>query len=150
MDTEQYSKEQLKELRKISLEHTWKWFEFQANQRMILFRFFLLVISITVVSIVTLITKNYLRSAGFISFTGAFFSILFLFIDRRIKYLLNVGYDALKDDEEYIANITGNKNIILKDTATNQYLTISRIFTVLFLFCTILFIVVGIICIKGN
>jgi len=149
MGSDQYNASQIIELRKISLEHTWKWFEFQANQRMVLFRYFLLIISAAIAAIVTLITKNQLLAVALLSIVGTFISILFWLIDLRIKFLINVGFDALEEDERYLATITGNEKIIFKTQVSKQSFSVSKLFLFLFLFFAVTFIVISIICFNS-
>ncbi len=81
-----------------TLETTWKWFEFHANQRFSAFYYFLIIIGA--------LSFGYIQSIGggeqlqvlapFLSFLGVLVSFAFYFLEIRNVELVNIGRQALR------------------------------------------------------
>ena len=138
------------EIRKISIDHSWKWFELQANQRMMLFRYFILLNSGLVAINAALVVNNHIFFSSFICFFAGIISIIFYFMDRRVVGHITVGYNALEEDEKFLIKYTGNTNINLKHNsgtgANNITLQILSIFTLV----AILYFLGGLVALFTN
>ena len=89
---------------KDALDHAWNWFEYHANQRMMMIRFYLVVAgAIATGAGYLLLQKQYFLS-GSLSIYGALISYCFLRLDTRVKGLVKLGEDALKGEQKKFAD----------------------------------------------
>ena len=85
---------------KEALDYAWRWFEYHAGQRLVAFRFFLIILGVLVVGLTNSFKDGNVPSASVISGAGAFISFAFLMLEIRNEQLVNVGRDALSSLEE--------------------------------------------------
>ncbi|MCH9052826.1 MAG: hypothetical protein IIA72_17440 [Proteobacteria bacterium] len=131
--------------RKLALDHAWKWFEYHANQRLVTFRFYLiLVASLLAADFVALREKMWSISIV----VGAILvcvTYLFFKLDERNKILVKLGEAALTSEENYISGILGNDNLNLVEKADikpSGVLSYRQIFSGIFLAFALLGIVI--------
>ena len=70
-------------LHKLALEHSWNWYKYQAEQRLIILRFFIILFGVIITSLISALNYEKYFISLFISFLGAIFSFLFYFFDKR-------------------------------------------------------------------
>jgi len=79
----------------VALDHAWRWFEYHANQRMTMIRFYLIVSGAIASGAGYLwISKEYLLSAILSAF-GTIASLCFMRLDKRVSGLVKLGEDAI-------------------------------------------------------
>jgi hypothetical protein len=89
-----------KPIEALALDHAWKWFEYHATQRMTMIRFYLIAAGgIAAGTGALLATGHENLLAGLLSALGAFTSLAFKRIDRRVSDLVKLGEDALKHEQ---------------------------------------------------
>lgn len=99
-------------------EYAWKWFEYHAGQRMVAFRFFLILLGVLILGVTTGLKEGEFFLASTIAAFGTFISFSFLMLEIRNEGLVNIGRNALKHVEE--------SDESLKATPTLQLLHIDR------------------------
>jgi hypothetical protein len=77
------------------LDYAWDWFEYHAGQRMVAFRFFLILLSALVLGVATVLKDGQYGLASAVAGFGAFISFAFLMLELRNEALVNVGRTAL-------------------------------------------------------
>ncbi|NBD31451.1 MAG: hypothetical protein GVY17_00360 [Cyanobacteria bacterium] len=82
-----------------TIEYAWKWFEYHAGQRLIAFRFFLILLGAVLVSVRDSIEKEQFFFIGVIGGISFVISLAFLAIEVRNKQLVDLGREALKKIE---------------------------------------------------
>lgn len=95
------------ELRKETMEYCWNWFQYHAGQRLIVFRFFLIVVAIFGAGYGAAWHNNLSGLAVFLSLFIALFSLFFWRLDERNRALVNIGEDFLLEKEKEFYFITG-------------------------------------------
>lgn len=85
---------------KDTLDYAWNWFEYHAGQRMVAFRFFLILLAALVLGVATGLKDGELFLASTIAAFGAFISLAFLLLEVRNEELVNIGRNALLHVEE--------------------------------------------------
>ncbi len=83
----------------LALEHAWKWFEYHANQRMTMIRFYLTAAGGLAAGFGFLLSAHENIMSAFISIIGVFTSISFKNLDRRVSDLVKIGEEALKPQQ---------------------------------------------------
>ncbi len=102
--TQQHSES--KELMQLEFDHAWKYFELHANQRITLFRFYIIFLSLFTTGMIFLIIRFPLESivhecsAIFISLFFIAATIIFWFLDTRNKNLIHHAEEALRKLED--------------------------------------------------
>jgi len=81
---------------KDTLDYAWKWFEYHAGQRMLAFRFFLILLAALVLAMATALKERELFLASTVAAFGAFVSLAFFMLEIRNEALVNVGRNALR------------------------------------------------------
>ncbi len=100
-----------KTMEELALEHAWKWFEYHANQRMTMIRFYLIAAGGIAAGIGVLLTtahENLL--AGLLSILGAVTSMAFKRLDKRVSDLVKIGEDALSPHQAKMGAVLGFKS----------------------------------------
>ena len=82
-----------------NLEYVAKWFSYHANQRLVAFNFFIILLSALCVGIATSIQIGKSVLGIVLSGFGFIFSILFLLLEKRNKELMTYGADTLRKEE---------------------------------------------------
>jgi len=81
-------------------DYAWAWFEYHAGQRLLAFRFFLVLLGVLVVGLGSALKDANLLLASAIASAAAFISLAFLVLEFRNERLVNVGRAALRKLEE--------------------------------------------------
>jgi hypothetical protein len=100
-----------KTMEEVALDHAWNWFEYHANQRMIMIRFYLIAaggIAAGIGALLTTAHENLL--AGLLSILGAITSMAFKRLDKRVSDLVKIGEDALSLQQAKIGAMLGSKS----------------------------------------
>jgi len=79
----------------IQYRYAWDWFSYHAAQRLMGFRFFLIIIGGVFVGYLRLLTSKSPIFAGYICVFGAFISLGFFFLEIRNEELVNCGRHSL-------------------------------------------------------
>ena len=132
--------DQFLKIRDSSLAHAWNWFKYQAEHRMVLLRYYLVLLTAVLAGSIVLLTKGYDMYCFFVFIYGFLVSLFFYFIDIRIKILINAGYDAMYHEERYISSLTGNNDIVFREKLSGGKLTTSLILAFFFLTNAVLFL----------
>jgi len=85
-------------------EYAWGWFEYHAGQRLVAFRFFLILLGVLVLGLGNSLKDGNLSLASAIAVAAAFISFAFLMLEIRNEQLVNVGRAALsklEDSEDF-------------------------------------------------
>lgn len=96
------------DLNHASFEHAWKWFEYHANQRMTMIRFYLIVEGAVAAGIGFVWIHHEFFFSSLLSAFGVLASLCFLRLDRRVAHLVKFGEAALKERQRQIALATEN------------------------------------------
>lgn len=100
------------ELLKIKMDYAWNWYSYHANQRMIAFRFFLIIIGILIIGLLQVINSNpqQINLCALISFSGVVISLSFWSLDIRNYELVLYASSDLKNLENKVGlRISGNE-----------------------------------------
>jgi len=94
----------------VALDHAWKWFEYHANQRMTMIRFYVVAVGGIAAATGVLLTvshENFL--AGLMSVLGIITSLAFKRLDKRVSDLVKIGEDALKHEQAKLGVALGSQ-----------------------------------------
>lgn len=81
-------------------EYAWGWFEYHAGQRLVTFRFFLIVLGVLMVGLSSSVEDENVFLSSAIAASASFIALAFLMLEIRNEQLVNVGREALKKLEE--------------------------------------------------
>ena len=82
-----------------ALNHAWNWFEYHANQRMTMIRFYLTVAGAIATGVGYLWIHNEPGLSAALSSFGVVASLCFMRLDQRVSSLVKLGEDALKIEQ---------------------------------------------------
>ena len=99
------------EAHKIALGHAWDHFSYHANQRLVTFRFYLIIAAILVGAYLKLMSDHAIVVASIIASVGVVFSYVFLRLDFRNKDLIKLSEDVLIIEEEKLESKVGYEEI---------------------------------------
>lgn len=124
-------------------DYAWSWFEYHAGQRLVAFRFFLIVLGVLVLGVSTGVKDGEVFLASTISAFGVFISFAFLMLEIRNEDLVNIGRDALIHLEQSDESLKANSKLQLLHIDRNRNILISHKFwlRVIYLVCIALFLV---------
>jgi hypothetical protein len=88
----------------IALDHAWHWFEYHANQRMTMIRFYLIVAGAIASGAGYLWVSGEFLLSGVLSVFGMISSFCFMRLDKRVSSLVQIGENALKHQQNIFAN----------------------------------------------
>ena len=127
---------------KEALDYAWNWFEYHAGQRLLAFRFYLVILGILVVGFHKGIDSGHLFFASIVGYLGAFVSVAFLFLEIRNEELVNVGRNALKKLESYdeIRNVGHELQLLQIDRSRNVLLSHKFWLRAIYGICVVLFL----------
>jgi hypothetical protein len=89
------------------LNHSWNWFKYHAEQRMLIVRFYLIVVGALGAGCLSAFDKNENVIAAIIAAFGAIISELFAKLDLRTRQLIDASKAALKEQQGAVARETG-------------------------------------------
>lgn len=109
----------------IEYKYAWDWFSYHAAQRLIAFRFFLIIIGAVSVGYSTCLANKFFWPSVIISSFGVFISVAFYFLEIRNEELVNCGRHALNKLE---GREEGEKREVIElkirlDDYNREYLT---------------------------
>jgi len=112
-----------------------KWFQLQADQRLKVFNFFLIIAGICVAGFFTAMQAKYPFAASFISLVLVLVCIFFKQLDLRTAQLVEIGEDYLRDwlQEKNRAINSANVNLIARADVRRRCLSYRQVFNLLFL-----------------
>lgn len=90
-----------------ALTYAWNWFSYHANQRLMAFHYFLIIVGILATGYVTCLDKRLYLMQVVIGLAGVLVSIAFLALDIRNTVLVDDGRDALRKLERALGMGTG-------------------------------------------
>lgn len=92
--------ESANEAHKTALDHAWDHFSYHAGQRLVTFRFYLIVVAIFIGAYVKLMSGGAAEISSMVAILGIVFSYVFLRLDLRNKDLIELSEAVLKKEEE--------------------------------------------------
>jgi hypothetical protein len=113
----------VKSARDAAREYAWKWFEYHAGQRQIVFRFYLIIAS--AISAGYISTENSTSFHDFSCLTGlllAIFSVLFYKLDKRGIHLVKFSEEYLKIEEQRLNHLLNEEAILIVHKADGHNL----------------------------
>jgi hypothetical protein len=78
------------------LEYAREFFNYQAQQRMTMFNFFLVFVGFVITGYGALFKQSSCRMTTFLAIAGAILTIVFIFLERRNEELVHISEDVLK------------------------------------------------------
>lgn len=147
---EKLPQQSVAEASKRAEELGWNWFKYHAEQRMIMFRYYLIVIGLCITAFAAAIRENPLISlliAGF----AAVASVLFGALDWRVSKLVKLGENVLRDEQARLGHVLGYDSIHITNLAnapSNHWVgqrigSYTKAFRVLFVSVVVLFLLAG-------
>jgi hypothetical protein len=91
-----------------ALDHAWNWFKYHAEQRIAMFKFYIVVVGAVAVGLGSLLEKKELLLGATLSIFLAIISFCFLRIDQRTSDLIKLGERALLSEQKRLAIMTQN------------------------------------------
>lgn len=79
------------EVLKLQLDYVWKWFQYHATQRVMMFNYFLIITGIVATAYVSLLKEGNHMLAGAVGVFGLFTSVGFIFLDCRNRELVHLA-----------------------------------------------------------
>lgn len=114
------------ELEDAAREYAWQWFIYHANQRQIVFRFFLIIVGGTVGVYATLTKElNYPDWIYWLGLAIFLFALFFWRLDERSRDLINPSEAYLKNQERNLSQALGDSSIEIANASHD--IRISRI-----------------------
>lgn len=128
------------------LDYAWGWFEYHAGQRMVAFRFFIILLAALVLGVATGLKDGELFLASTIAAFGAFISFAFLMLEIRNEGLVNVARNALLDIEESDESLKAASKFQLLHIDRNRSIWVSHKLWLkaIYLVCIVLFLIAAI------
>lgn len=132
-----------------ALDHAWDWFKCHADQRIALFRFYVVVIGGLAAGLGVLHQQKEHTVCAVLSLFAALVCFCFAHLDKRTSDLVRLGERAMRSEERKLAIATGNDDfdIALKaDGLTGPWpYTYRRVIRVLMFSALLLFVLIALI-----
>jgi hypothetical protein len=107
---------------KTALDHGWRWFEYHAQQRLTVFKYYLIIMGAIGVALYTLHTAQEHLFAAIAAASGVIASITFFALDHRVSQLVKLGEDLMSRQEAILQEGTGHSEaLISKLSNQNQW-----------------------------
>lgn len=123
--------------REFAAKHAWDWFALHAAQRMQTVNFFI-VFEAALLAGAGVAMKEKITALTLISGAGAIvLAIVFFFLERRVRQLVKIGEDALRSEQDRLAEDLKNPNLrmfALADRAAEIQFTYGKLFPFMFIF----------------
>ena len=128
------------------LDYAWNWFEYHAGQRMVAFRFFLILLAALVLGTATVLKDGELLIASMFAAFGAFISLAFLMLEIRNEDLVNIGRNALRHLEESDESLKTAPKLQLLHIDRNRSFWLSHKLWLraIYVVCIVLFVIAAI------
>lgn len=97
-----------KEFSKDALDHAWQWFEYHADQRMTMVRFYIIIVGAIATGIGYLWQAQYFLAAASLGSIGTIIAIVFARLDARVSDLVKLGEAALADQQRHLSQHFGS------------------------------------------
>lgn len=125
-----------------SLDYAWKWFEYHATQRLVTFRYYLIVIGILAIALNNSLAQGNFIFVHILCAFGVFISIAFLIVEVRNESLVNLSRDALKEIESGVNFLDNPKlRLVSLDRERKWYLSHKFWFRTIFAFSICAFLI---------
>ncbi|MCH8212874.1 MAG: hypothetical protein IIC54_02245 [Proteobacteria bacterium] len=131
------------EFRRLALEHAWHWFELHANQRLLLFRFYLVMVGISFAGYVGSVKETIFFGEMAFPILGIAISYLFNALDKRTSQLIKIAETCLAPQQEFIATKFGDDNFKLVEKAETKppgVLSYRRVFSAIQIITYLIFV----------
>lgn len=131
---------------KDALDYAWSWFEYHASQRMVAFRFFLIVLSALILGVATASKDGQPALGSAIAWFGAFISFAFFMLELRNEALVNVGRNALQhvESSDDLLKTTPKLQLLHTDRTRSIWTSHKLWLRAIYLVCGVLFFIVAI------
>lgn len=128
------------------LDYAWRWFEYHAGQRMVAFRFFLILLAALVLGVTTAFKDREFFLVSMLAAFGALVSFAFLMLEIRNEELVNVGRNALIHVEDADQSLKATPTLQLLHIDRNRNVLISHKLwlRVIYLVCVVLFLIAAV------
>jgi len=91
-----------------ALDHAWDWFKCHADQRIALFRFYVIVVGGLAAAVGVLHQQKENLLCALLSIFAAFVCFCFMRLDRRTSDLVRLGEHAMTSEQKRLTAYTGN------------------------------------------
>lgn len=109
--------EQRATARATALQYAWNWFQYHAGQRMLVFRFFLVLTGALAAGCFAFLQKQNYDLLLVLAILTIAFCFLFWRLDCRNRTLVKIAETYLKDEEEWLSTVLGLEHIRLAHRA---------------------------------
>ena len=109
----------LTEDNKTALEHGWRWFEYHAQQRLTVYKYYLIIMGAVGLALYTLHSAGHHFPAAAAAATGVVISFAFLALDHRVSQLVKLGEELMNKEEELLRDGTGHIEALIS-SRSNQ------------------------------
>ena len=121
------SAESTDEAHKAAFDHAWDHFSYHANQRLVTFRFYLIIAAILIGAYLKLMSDGAIVVSSVIAGVGVVFSYVFLRLDFRNKDLIKLSEDVLIIEEKNLEFKIGYEEInIIERSNASEYQRTAR------------------------
>lgn len=126
-------------------EYAWGWFEYHAGQRLVEFRYFLIILGILVLGLGNSLKDGNISLAIWIALAAALISGAFLMIEIRNEQLVNVGRAALSklEDSEELRNAPAELKLFHADSKRSLFVSHKLWFRLIYSLCIAVFLFVA-------
>lgn len=100
-----------------ALNHAWDWFKYHADQRLMLIRYYLIMVGALGGGYLAALKDGLYAISIVVAIFGAVVSVLFERLDQRVSDLVKVGEAAMAKEEEALARRTGYDEIKIVERA---------------------------------
>lgn len=127
---------------KEGLDYAWKWFEYHAGQRLVAFRFVLVILGALLVGLTSSLKDRNVPLASLISGIGLFISFAFLTLEIRNEQLVNLGRAALRavEGSEDFQNLPLELRLLQRDQTRRLLLSHKFWFIFIYVACMVVFL----------
>lgn len=128
------------------LDYAWRWFEYHAGQRMVAFRFFLILLAALVLGVTTALKDREFFLVSMLAAFGALISFAFLMLEIRNEELVNVGRNALihVEDADQSLRAAPALQLLHIDHSRNVLISHKLWLRVIYLVCIVLFLIAAV------
>lgn len=126
-------------------EYAWGWFEYHAGQRLVAFRYFLILLGILALGLGNSLKAGNVSLATWIALAAALISGAFLMLEIRNEQLVNVGRAALSklEDSEDLQNAPPELKLFHADSKRSLFVSHKLWFRLIYSLCIAVFLFVA-------
>ena len=100
-----------KKVEEIALRHGWEWFQYHAQQRLSIFRFYVFLVGALGTAYVAAMVGGFYIPAIAVTLVGCVLSFFFWLLDRRVSDLIKIGEAVLGREQDKLAERLGYEEI---------------------------------------